>query len=119
LEILTSSTSIFFPRPDRRKKTTEDTEIGEEWRDIFFIRLTALRNPVFSVQYYRKYQRKWIVVTVTMSAPSELTRIISARSADAVETAAYYETLEHALNNKEGEIVKDGRVFKPVYKQAA
>jgi uncharacterized DUF497 family protein len=36
---------------------------------------------------------KWIVVTVTMSPRGELIRIISARSADSVETEAYYENV--------------------------
>jgi uncharacterized DUF497 family protein len=36
---------------------------------------------------------KWIVITVTMSPRGELIRIISARSAEAVETEAYYENV--------------------------
>jgi uncharacterized DUF497 family protein len=40
---------------------------------------------------------KWIVVTVTVSPRGELTRIISARSADSAETEAYYENIRANL----------------------
>ena len=40
---------------------------------------------------------KWIVVTVTMTPRGELIRIISARSADTLETEAYYENVRKTI----------------------
>jgi hypothetical protein len=55
-----------------------------------------------------------------MSPCGELIRIISARSTDSVETEAYYEHIRTNMDKADeipDEIIKDDRVFKPVYKR--